>query len=167
LCWCDLKAFKVAAVFLNKMMDNDESLVKILVDQMPKLRDFYKREWPLHIATYSTISLFYNRFLDHPQWIDRVDFLSFDNDWQTTGAFVMIQDNRVFFNTLEEFPFKTLRRLLLSIQLDDEVAFINIRDLLRPIIYDTLRIHYFEVVSDIGTKSFLMPKDVLQTLDVK
>jgi hypothetical protein len=141
--------------------------VKISVDQLPQLRDLYKRNWPLHIATHSTISLFHNRFLDHPQWIDRVEFLSFENAWKSTGTFVMIQDNRVFFNTLEEFPFEMLRRLLFGIELDDETAFINIRDLLRPIIYDTLRVHYFEVVSDMGTKSFLMPKEFLQSLDVK
>lgn len=144
-----------------------EILEKIPVESLPILKDIYKIDYPLHVVTQSTIQVFIDRIKKTPNWDNQMQFLSFENVWKTNGAFIMVQENRVFFNTLEEFPFKTLRRMLLNLELDDKVVFINIRDDLRSVIFDTIRINHFEVVSDIGSKSFLMPKEVLQTLTVE
>ena len=144
-----------------------EILKKIPVENLSTLRDIYKINYPLHVATQSTIQVFIDRVEKTADWENRVQFLSFENVWKTNGAFIMVQENRIFFNTLEEFPFKTLHRMLINLELEGKVVFTNIRDCLRSVIFDTIRINDFEVVSDIGTKSFLLPKEILQTFTVE
>jgi hypothetical protein len=144
-----------------------ESLENIPVDDLPILRDIYKKNWPLHIATCSTIDIFIDRFAKFPEWMKEVQFLSLKHFWRSSGAFIMVHENRVFFNTLEAFPFNDLRKLLLVLDLGETVAFVNIRDSLRDVIFYATRVHHFSVVSDIGTKSFLMPKEVLQRLTIE
>lgn len=141
-----------------------EELINIPIEELPELRDLYKVNWPLHVSTHSTIQLFIDRFKNFPEWIRKVFFLSF-KDWKAHGAFVMTIGNRIFFNTLEKFPFDILRRALMLIDLDDKTTFVNIRDSLRCIVLDLLRIHHLEVVSDIGTKSFIIPRESLLDLD--
>lgn len=129
------------------------TLKKISVDQLPVLRDMYKVHWPLHISTFSTIQLFIDRFAKHPEWIARVSFFSFDEDWKTCGVFIMNNENRIFFNTLETYPYAKLGKALVRMNFESRVSFINIRDALRPALFIAIRVHHFEVVSDIGTKS--------------
>lgn len=119
-----------------------ETLEIIPIDQLPILRDLYKLDWPLHVATHSTIQVFVERFANFPEWIKKVKFLILKNfGWKSCGAFVMVDENRVFFNTLEAFPFNDLRRLLLNLELGDTVAFINIRDSLRSLVFGTVIIY--------------------------
>lgn len=136
------------------------SALKIIsVDRLPALRDLYKVEWPLHISTFSTIQIFIDRFARFPEWIERVSFLGVDEDWETCGAFVMINENRVFFNTLEAFPFVKLEKVLFRMEFESSISFVNIRDALRPVLLNSIRVHHFEIVSDIGTRSFRMLKE--------
>lgn len=144
-----------------------EFLKKIQIDQLTKLSDLYKVDWPLHITTQSTIRLFIDRFNNHPEWVNKVDFLSFKDDWSTHGAFIMLHENRIFFNTLEPFPFNNLRRALYLLQFNEILTFVNIRDALRPVIVDVIRIHHLEVLSDIGTKCFRLPKEDLNHLTIE
>lgn len=144
-----------------------EILQKIPLEQMGQLRDIYNIGYPLHISTFSTVQMFIERFAQHPDWIDKVSFLSLGDDWRRNGTFVMIYETRIFCNTLEEYPFKSLRKLLLMIELDNLMTFVNLRDYLRSLVLDVIRIRYFEVVSDIGTTSFLMPKDALNNLIIE
>ena len=138
-----------------------EFLKKIPIDKLAQLRDLYKIAYPLHVSTCSTIQIFIDRFKQHPEWTKRVSFLSYKDDWILKGTFVMINGSRIFCNTLESFPYDSLRKALLLIEFDDITTFVNIRDIFRPIILDITRIQHFEVISDIGTRSFLMPRDVL------
>lgn len=138
-----------------------EHLTKIPVEDLPTLRDLYKAEHPLHVSTFSTIQLFIERFEKHPEWVEKVCFLSLNDDWRKTGTFVMTNSSRVFFNTLEMHPFNHLRQALLLMEFNDKITFVNIRDALRPLVLDIIRIHHFEIASDIGTRSFLMPREPL------
>lgn len=140
-----------------------ESLKIIPTGDLPDLRDLYKVDYPLHISTHSTVQLFIERFTKHPKWVSKVKFLSFHDDWRAHGAFIMIHGNRVFFNTLEPFPFKNLTKALLLVEFEEKFTFVNIRDALRCVIAVVTRVHHYEIVSDIGTKCFLIPKDTLQS----
>lgn len=142
-------------------------LRKIPVNQLSKLSELYKVDWPLHITTYSTIRLFIDRFKNHPQWINKVDFLSFKDDWRTHGAFIMLHENRIFFNTLEPFPFNNLQRALCLLQFNEILTFVNIRDALRLVVEDVIRIQHLEVLSDIGTKCFRLLKEDLNQLTIE
>lgn len=144
-----------------------ESLENISVENLPDLRDIYKIDWPLHIATHSTLQVFIDRFAKFPEWIKKVQFLSLNDVWRSSGAFIMVHENRVFFNTLEAFPFSCLRKLLLILDLGETVTFVNIRDSLRSVLFDTIRIQHFEVISDIGSKSFLMAKEIMQRMEIE
>lgn len=144
-----------------------ETLITIPESQLPKLKDLYKVDWPLHITTHSTIELFIERFVKHPEWKAKVRFLSFRDDWRTTGSFVMIIENRIFFNTLESFPFNSVKKALVLTDFEDKMMFVNIRDALRPVILDIVKIHHLKVVSDIGTTCFKMPKEELLTLQLE
>lgn len=147
-------------------METRKNIVEISVDQLPELRDLYKKDWPLHIATYSTIQVYLDK-AKKLQSLKKIHFVSFEGFWRKSGAFVMQDENRVYFNTLEDFPFDGLKRLLLLIEFSDAIALINIRDLLRPLIFDLIRFHHFEVISDIGTKSFFLSKEMLRNLEIK
>ncbi|CRL01454.1 CLUMA_CG014315, isoform A [Clunio marinus] len=142
-----------------------EKLKVISLKDLPKLRDLYKASWPLHCATHSTIQVFVDRFEKHPKWMEKVKFLCFGESWIRVGAFVMIYENRVFFNTLESFPYDELKKLLLRVEMPDMAAFVNIRDSLRSLLFDVIRIHHLEVISDIGTKSYLWPKQLLDKVE--
>lgn len=141
-----------------------ENICKIPIDRLDHLRDIYKIAYPSHIVTCSTIQLFIDRFKKHPEWIERVSFLSLNDDWIKNGTFVMICDSRIFCNTLEPSPYESLRQALLSLELDDEMTFVHLRDELRTVIFDVIRIQYFEVISDIGTKCYLLPKESLKNM---
>lgn len=144
-----------------------ETLKKLTSDQTGHLRDIYKINYPLHVSTCSTIELFIQRLQKQPEYNEKVCFLSLNDDWTTNGTFVMTDENRIFCNTLESFPFVSLRKILLSIELEDEITFVNLRDVLRPVIFDILRIHNFEIISDVGSRCFLMRKEELKNLEVE
>lgn len=143
-------------------------LQKIPVAQLFELKELYKFDWPLHISTVSTIQLFIDRFGKYPEWAEKVTFLSFGEDWRTSGAFIMINGSRVFFNTLEAYPFVKLKNSLTRMSFEsDIVTFVNIRDGLRVVLLDLIRVHHFEIISDIATKSYLMRKDGLVNIEIK
>lgn len=145
-------------------------LLKIIpVEHLPKLRDSYTLDWPLHISTHSTVQVFIGRFAKHRECADKVKFLSLENDWSSCGAFIMTHENRIFFNTLEKFPFERLWRALLMLEFDEDtdMTLVNIRDALRPLIFQMVRVHHLKIVCDIGTKCYILPKTDLQKLDVQ
>lgn len=144
------------------------ALKKIPIERLPELRDSYKVDYPLHISTISTIQLFIDRFAKYPQWIDRVSFWSLNDDWHTCGAFIMTHDYRIYFNTLEDFPFDNLRKALIKIDLKDDITtFVNIRDELRPLLIDVIRVHHCEIISDFGSRSYRLEKDALLQLELE
>lgn len=144
-----------------------EALQIIPVDQLNELKGLYKIDWPLHISTCSTIQLFIDRFEKHLEWVEKVSFFSIDDDWKRFGTFVMINEGRIFFNTLESFPFHNLRETLQRVDVNERLSFVNIRDALRPVILDFVRCNHLEVVSDIGTKCFLMTKEYLKNVTIE
>ena len=140
-------------------------LSKISIEDLSILKDLYKVDYPLHISTYQTIQLFIERFAKHPNWLERVSFWSCGDSWKVHGHFIMFYSYRIYFNTLEAFPFPRLKQTLLLAEFTDKTTFVNIRSELRQLTLDMVRIHHFQIVSDVGTKSFLLPKQML--LDMK
>lgn len=144
-----------------------EMLIPIPETDLPELKESYKVNWPLHITTTSTIQLFIDRLANYPEWKTKAQFLSYGKDWKSTGTFIMINENRIFFNTLESFPFSAALKALINVKFEDEMIFVNIRDSLRSVIFDVVRIQHLEVVSDIGTKCFRLAKEDLLKLTVE
>jgi len=134
-------------------------LISLSWSQLPALRDLYKQDWPLHCSTFSTIDLFIERIEKHPEWKEIVSFVALDDAPDAT--FLMSYENRVFFNSLEASPYTKLRKMLLAYELNDKVQFVNIRDALRPLLLDVIRIQHFDVVTDVGTRSYFFDKDDL------
>lgn len=129
------------------------------VEELELIRSLYKVDWPLHVSTFTTIDFFLRKFREHSKAMNNVTFIGPVVDWDVHGTFVMTQSaNTIFFNTLEPFPHNQLKRLLLSMKLNDETTFINIRDVLRPLLLEVVRICHLETVFDQGSRSFSIPK---------
>lgn len=129
------------------------------VEELGVIRNLYKSDWPLHVSTFTTIDFFMRKFKGRSKAMENVIFIGPIVDWNIHGTFVMKQSAKtIFFNTLEPYPHNQLKRVLLSIDLNEETTFINIRDVLRPLLLEVLRICHLETVFDQGSRSFSIPK---------
>lgn len=133
--------------FVPKMVQ----LRKYSVEDLPRLKDKYKANWPLHIATFSTIDIFARRFLEHPEWRERVTFYGVQGEPENFSTVIMIHSgDKVFFDTLEPLPHDKLRRALFVIELGHKISFINIRDCFRPLLLDIIRTRKFDIRLEVG-----------------
>lgn len=131
------------------------SLAIILKNSLPNLKKLYEVDKPLHAVTTLAIRHFIERFDRKPEWEEKVKFLSLNDDWRKTGTFAMVNnnDNHIFFNTLEPWPYKSLRKTLDLLNYDQPIVFIGFRDIFRPVVFDVIRVQYLEMTFDTGTKN--------------
>lgn len=133
-------------------------LEKLSVDDLLLLKKLYKVNWPLHIATYSTIDIFARRFIEHPEWMEKVAFYGVKGTLEKCGTVIMVHSgDKVFFDTLDPRESDKLRRALLVIELDPNCTFINIRDCFRPLLLDIIRIRRLEICHETNTRSYIFP----------
>lgn len=138
-------------------------LLRISKKFLPHLRDIYKTEWPLHAVSYAAIDHFIRRFEKHAQWEEKVKFWTLNNDWRITGTFAMVNDNdqHILFNTLESYPYPTLRRTLELLDYEQEKVFICFNDIFRPVVLDVMRVNNLESTFDSGSRITYWPREKL------
>lgn len=143
-------------------------LKTLVAEELSRLKDLYKVNWPRYIGTYSTLDIFARRFVDHPEWTDRVVFYGVIGEPENFGTVIMIHsENKVYFDTLEPFPFENLRRALIEVELGLKITFISIRDSLRPLLLDIIRIRKFEICHEHGSKAYILPRIMLNELGIE
>lgn len=131
---------------------------KLDASDLLALKDAFKVNWPLHIATYSTIDIFARRFVEHPEWTDRVTFFGVQGEPEHFKTLIMIHSgDKVFFDTLEPFPYDKLRRALLVIELGQKITFIDVRDCFRPLLLDVIWIRRLEICHENRSRNYIFP----------
>lgn len=146
-------------------MDN---FIELKIKELKCLKDKFKVDYTLHLSTISTIEMFITRFSKHPHWLHKVKFYSYQNDWQDCGSFILILNGgeQVYFNTLEEFPHYKFKRAIIAFEFNNKTTFINIRDGLRHLLSDIIRIHHFDIIKDISTRSLLLSKASMRNVEL-
>lgn len=143
-------------------------LKTLVAEDLSRLKDFYKVNWPNHIGTFSTLDIFARRFEQHPEWTDRVTFHGVVDEPEHFGTVIMIHSgNKIYFDTLESFPYENLRKALIVVELGSKITFISIRDALRPLLLDIIRIRRFEICHEHGSKSYVFPRIMLNELEIE
>lgn len=140
---------------------------KLSASDLLKFKDFYKVNWPLHIATYSTLDIFARRFEKHPEWAERVNFYGVQGEPEHFKTVIMIHSgDKVFFDTLEAFPYDNVRRALLVVDLGHKFTFINVRDCFRPLLLDVIRVRRLEICHENGSRNYMFPYKSSRELEV-
>lgn len=141
---------------------------KLSVSELIKFRDSYKVNWPLHIATYSTLDIFARRFVEYPEWTERVTFFGVEGEPENFKTLIMIHSgDKVFFDTLEAFPYDNVRRALLLVDLGHEFTFIDVRDCFRPLLLDVIRVRRLEICHENGSKNYIYPLQTTSDLELE
>lgn len=141
---------------------------KLSVSDLVKFKDFYKVYWPLHIATYSTLDIFAKRFVEHPEWTGRVTFFGVQCEPENFKTVIMIHSgDKVFFDTLETFPYDSVRKALLEVDLGHKLTFINVRDCFRPLLLDVIRVRRLEICHENGSRNYVFPYRPSSELELK
>lgn len=142
------------------------SLKKLEIKNLRNLKELYEINYPKHLNTTSTIQVFIERFERFPQYSERVEFFVNDDDsWKSNGVFILIIDGiKIYFDSLEDAPYSTLKSALMSLKMNETATFINISDRLRVLLLDIIRIRHLKIIHDIGTTAFLMQKEFLMEL---
>lgn len=127
----------------------------ILKEFLPNLRKLYEIDHPLHAVTTIAIRHFIERFKKKPEWEEKVKFWSLNGDWNKTGTFAMVNtnDNHILINTLEPWPYESLRKTLYLLNYDQPMVFVGFRDIFRPVVLDAARVQNLEITFDTGTKN--------------
>lgn len=143
------------------------SLKKLKIENLRNLKELFSINYPKHLNTTSIIQVFIERIEKYPQWIERVEFLVNDDDsWRTSGIFILVIDgSKIYFDSLEDAPYKELQSVLMSFKINETATFINISDRLRGLLLKIIRIKHLKIIHDIGTIAYLMPRDYLLQLE--
>lgn len=165
----------LAAVIIEKSILADlvrlsamVQLKTLVAEELSRLKGLYRVKCPSHIGTYSTLDIFARRFVDHLEWMNRVTFHGVLDEPEHFGTVIMIHTgNKVYFDTLEPFPFENLRKALIVIELGSKITFISIRDSLRPLLLDIIRIRRFEIYHEHGSKTYVFPKIMFDELRIE
>lgn len=122
------------------------------------LKSLYKFKWPFHASSADLVEHFINRFDKQPKWEEKVKFWTLNDTWRETGTFAMVNENdqHIFFNTLETYPYETLKRTLELLKMEQEMVFIAFRDIFRPMIHDVIRVQNLEKTFDSATRLMSM-----------
>lgn len=131
---------------------------ELTASNLLKLKDSYRVNWPLHLAAYSTIDIFARRFVEHPEWRQRVFFYGVQGEPESFKTVIMIHSgDKVLFDTLEPFPYDKLRRALIVIELSNKFTFIDVRDCLRPLLLDVIRIRKLKICHENSSRNYVFP----------
>lgn len=127
----------------------------ILKQSLPSLKKLYEVDHPLHAITTIAIHHFIERFKKKPEWEEKVKFWSLNDNWEKTGTFAMVNtnDNHILINTLESWPYESLRKTLDLLNYDQPMVFVGFRDIFRPVVFDAVRVQNLEITFDTGTKN--------------
>lgn len=131
----------------NKMMLN-----KLSKNLLPIYRDLYKFNWPTYMPSYCVFQHFINRFNKHPEWEEKVKFLTLPDEDISDGTYALTYGPYIYIDSLESAPFIQLEKLLYNMDIKSDQMFVNFRDDFRPLVLDLLRIKRMEKTFDCGYK---------------
>jgi len=119
---------------------------------LPVYRDLFKHHWPKYMPSYCVFNHFINRFDKHPEWTEKVKFLTLKDDDISDGVYALTCGPYILIDSLEMSPYPKLEKLIYNLDLADNQMFVNFRDDFRPLIMDLLRMRGMEKTFDRGSK---------------
>lgn len=142
------------------------ALVRIPVEELVDLKEFYKVDWPLHILTYNNFKILIDRHRKSPKWSEKVQFLSLNGNWRTNGTFVMVNGHFIFFNTLEAKPYGEIRKALMLLSYSKLTMFIDIRNIFGSMVHDVIKTLQLEVKAETLSNCYIMPQEWFLNFEV-
>ncbi len=133
-----------------------DKLIVIERGRLPELKKLYDVHKPLHVATTVLIDHFIKRFDQKPEWTKTAKFFTLnDDDCKRTGTFVMVNghDNCILFNTLELAPYKSLHKVLGSLNFEKPYDFF-VRDDFATVMWDVIRKQNLQITFSVNVKNF-------------
>jgi hypothetical protein len=89
-------------------------LKKLNISELKVLRELYHVNFPTSAPTIGLLDHFIDRFQNHPEWQDKVEFVALDDSCFKDGTFTMLYGQIFQFNTIAESPFTNLQKLMYS-----------------------------------------------------
>lgn len=131
-----------------------DGLTIIAEKDLPNLKTLYEIEKPLHAVTTVAIGHFIRRFIQKPEWREIVKFWSLNGNWKETGTFAMVNhmDDHILFNTLEQPPYDSLRRLLTLIEYKKPMVFISFREIFHSVVLHVISEKNLSILFDRSTR---------------
>lgn len=125
-------------------------LKKLSLLQLKILRDVYTQNWSKNFVTHQLLSSFIERFEKYPEWTEKVHFLSDKSEnLSSDGSFVMINENKIYFDTFEAFPHFKMMKSLSCLDFEKEPKmFVNMSDKFRPFLKYFRQCHNLEETYD-------------------
>ncbi len=97
---------------------------KLTIAEIKFLKNLYKVNWPKYVPTFALLEHFIERLEKYPEWQDKVNFLTINEDSLKCGTFLMIYCNYIVnFNSLEAEPYTNLEKLLNNLDFSEEKKF--------------------------------------------
>ncbi len=97
---------------------------KLTIPEIKFLKNLYKVNWPKYVPTFALLEHFIERFAKHPEWQEKVKFLTINESSLQGGTFLMIYCNYIVsFNSLEAEPYTNLEKLLNDLDFSEEKKF--------------------------------------------
>lgn len=134
-------------------------LRRLSIDNLNNLRQMYAKDRTLNSTTVNAITNALNRIRKTPELKERVEFLSLNDDWRRDGTILIRNESRVYFNTLEKAPYRSIRSSLDALDFDNEITFVCISDRFRQTLHDFLWYNGLEVRFEQGTSGYFMSKE--------
>ncbi|CAG9810899.1 unnamed protein product [Chironomus riparius] len=125
-------------------------LAKLSKTVLPIYRDLFKSNWPKYMPSYCVLQHFINRFGQHPEWEEKVKFLTLKDTLD--GTYALIYGPYICIDSIEAPPYPKLEKLLYNMDLKSDQIFANFRDDFRPLVLDLLRIRKLKKTFDVGSK---------------
>lgn len=140
---------------------------KIPFEKLKVLKQMYGENRTLNSTTINAITNIFNRIKKTTELEKRVEFLSLDDNWCRNGTFLIKNESRIYFNTLERAPYQSLRSTLDALDVDDDVTFVCISDKFRTLLHDFLWYNNLERIFEEGTSGYWMSNSKAKSLNIE
>lgn len=142
-------------------------LTKIPFEKLQVLRQMYGENRTLNSTTVNAITNILNRIKKTTELEKRVEFLSLDDNWCRNGTFLIKNESRIYFNTLERAPYQSIRSTLDALDVDNDITFVCISDKFRTILHDFLWYNNLERIFEEGTSGYWMSNSEAKSLNIE
>lgn len=142
-------------------------LTKIPFEKLQVLRQMYGENRTLNSTTVNAITNILNRIKKTTELEKRVEFLSLDDNWCRNGTFLIKNESRIYFNTLERAPYQSVRSTLDALDVDNDITFVCISDKFRTILHDFLWYNNLKRIFEEGTSGYWMSNSEAKSLNIE
>ncbi|KAG5671157.1 hypothetical protein PVAND_001370 [Polypedilum vanderplanki] len=139
-------------------------LTRISLQNLQALKQMYSADRVKNVVTINAITNILDRIEKTPELEERVEFLSLNDSWKQNGTLLIKNDSRIYFNSLENSPYESVKNALDEIKVKDEITFVSISDKFRPILKDFLWYNGLETTFEQGTVGYHMSKEDVRNL---